>query len=196
MIAQLVPVLLAFGANLDGATGSRGETILAAQRELAAAPGIGAFRASPLRESVALTPDGPDPLAPRYLNGVALAETTLGPHELLDLLQAAEDRHGRVRGARWADRTLDIDLILYGGRVVKDDRLTVPHPRAHERDFVLAPWLDLDPDAVLMGHGRVDALLVRIGDTTAPLDRYAGTTALRHGGGTARSAGETAGGSA
>lgn len=196
MIAQLVPVLLAFGANLDGATGSRGETILAAQRELAAAPGIGAFRASPLRESVALTPDGPDPLAPRYLNGVALAETTLGPHELLDLLQAAEDRHGRVRGARWADRTLDIDLILYGGRVVKDDRLTVPHPRAHERDFVLAPWLDLDPDAVLMGHGRVDALLARIGDTTAPLDRDAGTNALQHGGGTARSAGETAGGSA
>lgn len=196
MIAQLVPVLLAFGANLDGASGSRGETILAAQRELATAPGIGAFRASPLRESVALTPDGPDPLAPRYLNGVALAETTLGPHELLDLLQAAEDRHGRVRGARWADRTLDIDLILYGGRVVKDDRLTVPHPRAHERDFVLAPWLDLDPDAVLMGHGRVDALLARIGDTTAPLDRDAGTTALRHGGGTARSAGETAGGSA
>ncbi|MGD9606820.1 MAG: 2-amino-4-hydroxy-6-hydroxymethyldihydropteridine diphosphokinase [Leucobacter sp.] len=196
MIAQLVPVLLAFGANLDGATGSRGETIRAAQRELAAAAGIGAFRASPLRESVALTPDGPDPLAPRYLNGVALAETTLGPHELLDLLQAAEDRHGRVRGARWADRTLDIDLILYGGRVVKDDRLTVPHPRAHERDFVLAPWLDLDPDAVLMGHGRVDALLERIGDRTAPLDPDAGTTARQYGGGTMRSAGETAGGSA
>ncbi len=104
MIAQLVPVLLAFGANLDGATGSRGETILAAQRELATAPGIGAFRASPLRESVALTPDGPDPLAPRYLNGVALAETTLGPHELLDLLQAAEDRHGRVRANRASTR--------------------------------------------------------------------------------------------
>lgn len=166
MIAQVVPVLLAFGANL----GDRGETIASAQRELAEAPGIEGFRASPLRETVALSEAGPDPDAPRYLNGVALAETTLGPHELLGLLQEAEARHGRVRGARWADRTLDIDLILYGGRVVKDERLTVPHPRAHERDFVLAPWLDIDPDAVLMGHGRVADLLERLGDTTRRLE--------------------------
>nr|WP_309478079.1 2-amino-4-hydroxy-6-hydroxymethyldihydropteridine diphosphokinase [Leucobacter luti] len=70
------------------------------------------------------------------------------------------------------DRTLDIDIILFGGRVIQDERLTVPHPRAHERDFVLAPWLALDPNAVLMGHGRVAELLHRIGDTTAPtLDR-------------------------
>lgn len=183
MIAQLVPVLLAFGANL----GDRGETIAAAQRELAEAPGILAFRASPLRESVAVTLAGPDPLAPRYLNGVALAETTLAPHDLLDLLQEVEARHGRVRDARWADRTLDIDLILYGGRAVSDERLTVPHPRAHERDFVLAPWLDLDPDAVLMGHGRVDALLARIGDTTAPIgERIARAGDVR------KSAGDTA----
>jgi len=165
MIAQVVPILLAFGANL----GDRGETILAAQRELAGAEGISGFRASPLRETVALKLDGPDPDAPRYLNGVALAETTLTAHELLDLMQEAETRHGRVRDVRWGDRTLDIDLILYGGRVIADERLTVPHPRAHERDFVLSPWLDLDPDAVLMGHGRVDALLQRIGDSTAPL---------------------------
>lgn len=164
MIAQVVPVLLAFGANL----GDRGETILAAQRELADAPGIADFAASPLRETVALTPNGPDPDAPRYLNGVATAQTTLSPHELLDLLQRIESAHGRVRDVRWGDRTLDIDLILFGGRVIKDDRLTVPHPRAHERDFVLAPWLTLDPHAVLMGHGRVDALLERIGDTTRP----------------------------
>ena len=178
MIAQVVTVLLAFGANLDGETGSRGDTIRAAQDELARTPGISGLRASPLRESVALTTGGRDPSAPRYLNGVALAETSLAPHELLDVLQAAEQRHGRVRGARWADRTLDIDLILYGGRVIKDDRLTVPHPRAHERDFVLAPWLDLDPDAVLMGHGRVDALLERVGDTTALLGRVGDTTVL------------------
>lgn len=168
MIARVVTVLLAFGSNLEGATGDRGETILAAQRELAANPGLTGFRASPLRESIALTPAGPDPDAPRYVNGVALAETGLAPHELLDLLQAVETRHGRVRGERWADRTLDIDLILYGGGVISDDRLSVPHPRAHERDFVLAPWLELDPDAVLMGHGRVDALLARIGDSTEP----------------------------
>lgn len=165
MIAQVTPILLAFGANL----GDRGETIRAVHAELAAAPGISRFEASPLRETIALTPAGPDPDAPRYLNGVARADTTLAPDALLDLMQAAEARHGRTRDVRWGDRTLDIDLILYGGRVITTERLTVPHPGAHERDFVLSPWLDLDPDAVLMGHGRVDALLRRIGDSTTPL---------------------------
>ncbi len=165
MIAQVVPVLLAFGANL----GDRGETIAEAQLEIARATGIDRVRASPLRETIALTPSGPDPDAPRYLNGVATAETTLDPHQLLELLQRVEQQHGRVRDVRWGDRTLDIDLILYGGRVIDDERLTVPHPRAHQRDFVLAPWLALDPDAVLMGHGRVAELLARIGDTTQPL---------------------------
>ncbi len=166
MIAQRVNVLLAFGANL----GDRGETIAAAQREIAASPGIERFEASSLRETIALTPSGPDLEAPRYLNGVAAAETSLSPHELLDLLQRVEHEHGRVRDVRWGDRTLDIDLILYGGRVIRDERLTVPHPRAHERDFVLSPWLALDPHAVLMGHGRVDALLAAIGDTTRPVE--------------------------
>ncbi|MFC5338826.1 2-amino-4-hydroxy-6-hydroxymethyldihydropteridine diphosphokinase [Leucobacter denitrificans] len=165
MIAQLVPVLIAFGANL----GDRGETIRAAQRELAASPSISNFAASPLRETIALKLDGTDPDAPRYINGVATADTTLDPHALLDLMQRIEHDHGRERGERWGDRTLDIDLILFGGRVIQDDRLTVPHPRAHERDFVLSPWLDLDPHAVLMGHGRVADLLERVGDTTSPL---------------------------
>ncbi|MCW2287160.1 2-amino-4-hydroxy-6-hydroxymethyldihydropteridine diphosphokinase [Leucobacter luti] len=168
MIAQVVPILLAFGANL----GDRGETIQTAQAALAREPGISNLRASPLRETVALTTTGPDPDAPRYLNGVATAETTLTPHELLDVVQRVEAVHGRTREVRWGDRTLDIDIVLFGGRVIQDERLTVPHPRAHERDFVLAPWLALDPNAVLMGHGRVAELLHRIGDTTAPtLDR-------------------------
>lgn len=166
MIAQVVPVLFAFGSNL----GDRGETIRAAQNELAGALGIAQFEASPLRETVALTLDGPDPDAPRYLNGVATADTTLEPLALLDLMQRIENEHGRVRDVRWGDRTLDIDLILFGGRVIHNDRLTVPHPRAHERDFVLSPWLELDPDAVLMGHGRVAELLQRIGDTTSRLE--------------------------
>lgn len=169
MIAQVVPVLLAFGSNL----GDRGETIRAAQLELEGAPGLTRFQASPLRETVALTLDGPDPDAPKYLNGVATAVTTLAPLELLDLIQRIENAHGRVRDVHWGDRTLDIDLILFGGRAIHNDRLTVPHPRAHERDFVLAPWLDLDPDAVLMGHGRVAELLGRIGDTTSPFGETA-----------------------
>lgn len=158
MTTRLVTVLLAFGANL----GERAEAIDSAQRELAAHSGIFALRASSLVETVALRPDGPDPQAPRYLNGVALAETELSPHALLDVLQDLETRHGRTRGEPWADRTLDIDLIQYGGRSIRDDRLTVPHPRAHEREFVLGPWLELDPDAVLIGHGRVSDLLARV----------------------------------
>ncbi|MGO1539371.1 MAG: 2-amino-4-hydroxy-6-hydroxymethyldihydropteridine diphosphokinase [Leucobacter sp.] len=167
MIRQLVSVLFAFGANL----GDRGATITAAQSELARTAGILNLRPSPLHESVALTLDGRDPDAPPYVNGVALAETTLTPHELLDVTQRIETAHGRTRDVKWGARTLDIDLILYGGRVVKDERLTVPHPRAHERDFVLSPWLALDPNAVLMGHGAVSRLLERIGDTTTPLRR-------------------------
>lgn len=166
MIAQVVPVLLAFGANL----GDKGKTIRAAQIELAKHPGITNLVASRLHETVALTLDGPDPHAPRYVNGVATLETTLAPHDLLDLMQHIENVHGRIREKMWGDRTLDIDLILYGGRVIKDERLTVPHPRAFERDFVLSPWLSLDPNAVLMGHGRVAELLARVGDTTSPLE--------------------------
>lgn len=166
MIAQVTQVLIAFGANL----GDRGETIIAAQQALAESPGISEFEASPLYETIAMTLDGPDPEAPRYLNAVARATTTLGAHELLDIMQRLEHDHGRVRDVRWGSRTLDLDLILYGGRVIKDERLQVPHPRAHERDFVLSPWLALEPGAVLMGHGRVADLLARIGDTTQPLD--------------------------
>ncbi|WP_017792019.1 2-amino-4-hydroxy-6-hydroxymethyldihydropteridine diphosphokinase [Leucobacter salsicius] len=165
MIAQVTQVLIAFGANL----GDRGETIIAAQQALADAPGISEFEASPLHETIAMTIDGPDPDAPRYLNAVARATTTLSAHALLDIMQRIELDHGRVRDVRWGARTLDLDLILYGGRVIKDERLQVPHPRAHERDFVLSPWLALEPGAVLMGHGRVTDLLTRIGDTTQPL---------------------------
>lgn len=169
MIAQVVPVLIALGANL----GDRAATIASAADELAATPGITDLKLSPLRETIAFGVDGPNPDAPKYLNAVASATTTLEPHELLERMQAIERAHGRDRStsaARWADRTLDIDLITYGGRVIRDDRLTVPHPRAHERDFVLSPWLGLDPHAVLMGHGRVADLLARVGDTTEPYD--------------------------
>lgn len=150
-----VPVVLALGANL----GDRGETISDAQHDLEDHPAIHDLRVSSLIESIALTPDGPDPDAPRYLNGVAVANTSLGPHQLLDLIQEIETRHGRVRDKRWGDRTLDIDIVAYGDRVIRDPRLTVPHPRAHERDFVLGPWLEVDPRAVLAGHGSVSELL-------------------------------------
>jgi 2-amino-4-hydroxy-6-hydroxymethyldihydropteridine diphosphokinase len=71
------------------------------------------------------------------------------------VLQAIETGHGRVRDEHWGDRTLDLDLIDLGGRVISDERLELPHPRAWQRAFVLQPWLDVEPDAVLAGRGPV-----------------------------------------
>lgn len=156
--------VLAFGAN----QGDREAAIRQAQRALAEASGIIDVLVSPLRETIALRPHGPDPDAPRYLNGVAEVRTVLEPHRLLDLAQRIELEHGRVRAAPWGDRTLDIDIIAYADRRIETDRLTVPHPLAHERDFVLAPWAELDPSAVLPGRGPVAALLASLGDTTLP----------------------------
>ena len=154
----LEPAVIAFGSNL----GDREATIRAALDDLAETPGVRLDAVSPFMESAAVRVDGVDERAPRYLNGVALISTALDPHALLDELHRIEDAHGRVRVERWGDRTLDLDLIAVGGRHVDDDTLVLPHPRAADREFVLAPWLDVDPDAELPGLGRVDALLARV----------------------------------
>lgn len=147
--------VVALGSNL----GDRQATILAATRELAELDGVDLVAISGAHETVALTPTGEDPDAPAYLNSVAIIETTLAPHELLAALRSIEAAHGRVRETRWGDRTLDLDLIDVAGMTLDDEDLTLPHPRAHERTFVLAPWLEADPDAVLTGRGSVAALL-------------------------------------
>ena len=149
--------VLALGSNL----GDRGATLLQAVTRLAEAEGVEVTAASALVETVALTPQGPDPEAPGYLNGVVLIETTLQPEALLNLANAIEAQLGRVRGERWADRTLDIDLIDVEGVTLTSGRLTIPHPRAAERSFVLAPWLSIDADARLNGS-RVSDLLARL----------------------------------
>lgn len=154
------PAVVAFGSNL----GDREATVRAAIDDLAATPGVRVDAVSPYLETAALRLDGVDEDAPRYLNGVVLISTALDPHALLDELNRIEDAHGRVRTERWGDRTLDLDLIAMGGRHIADDRLVLPHPRAAEREFVLAPWLAVDPDAELPGAGRVDALLARLRD--------------------------------
>jgi 2-amino-4-hydroxy-6-hydroxymethyldihydropteridine diphosphokinase len=150
--------VVALGANL----GDREVVVTEAVRELAQTPGIELTGVSPLLETIALRPEGPDAEAPRYLNGVALLTTSLAPEALLATLHDIEARHGRERAERWGDRTLDLDLIAYDDVELQSESLTLPHPRAHERDFVLRPWLAVDPDAVLPGHGRVDALLLRL----------------------------------
>ena len=160
-----VEAVVALGANL----GDRAETMSAAIKELARVPLVGAVRVSEPIETVAVKPEGPDASAPAYLNAVAVLTTRLAPSVLLGYLHAIEQRHGRTRSLRrsanepgWEDRTLDLDLIAYGGLVSEDPRLLLPHPRAAQREFVLGPWLAVDPDAVLPGVGRVDEALARL----------------------------------
>lgn len=143
--------VVALGANL----GDREETIRAAAARIARLPLVSDVRLSRLFETVAVRVDGPDPDAPGYVNAVALVTTRLAPEILLGMLHAIEDENGRVRSERWGDRTLDLDLIAYGDVVSDDPRIQLPHPRAAERLFVLEPWLDVDPDAELVGRGRV-----------------------------------------
>ena len=96
---------------------------------------------------------------PDYVNAVAALDTALEPLALLDALQAIERTHGRVRTLRWGPRTLDLDLLLYGERVQACERLTLPHPRLHERAFVLYPLADLAPGLVLPELGALSELL-------------------------------------
>lgn len=156
--AEPVPAVIALGANL----GDRAETLDAAVGELRRLPLTSDVRVSAPLETVAVTLHGEDVDAPRYLNAVALVRTRLSAASLLDHLHGIEARHGRVRRERWGDRTLDLDLIAYGDLQVTTEKLTVPHPRAHEREFVLAPWAEVDPDATIPGRGRVAALLAQV----------------------------------
>ena len=91
---------------------------------------------------------------PDFINAVAQVETALAPRALLAALLDIEHRHGRERSFRNAPRTLDLDLLLYGDAHFHEDGLTLPHPRMHERGFVLLPLLEIAPDAVIPGHGR------------------------------------------
>ena len=97
---------------------------------------------------------------PEFINAVAALETGLAPEQLLLALQDVERAHGRRRdGPRWGPRTLDLDLLLMDDRVIRSDRLSLPHPRMHERAFVLLPLRELAPDLIVPGQGRLDALL-------------------------------------
>lgn len=153
-------VVIAFGSN----RGNREAILSAAVRDVAALDDVSVTAVSGLVESYAVKLAGVDETAPNYLNGVLAARTVLTPEQLLDRLQRIEIEHGRVRLERWGDRTLDLDLIAVtdtGGAPVQQasEQLTLPHPRAWQRAFVLAPWAQLDPDAELPGHGRIAALL-------------------------------------
>jgi 2-amino-4-hydroxy-6-hydroxymethyldihydropteridine diphosphokinase len=99
------------------------------------------------------------PEQPNYINAVAIAESELPAIDFLQMLHGIEKALGRERTIRWGPRTIDLDLIQYGSILSSSEELYLPHPRAYERVFVLQPWLEIDPDAHLLTHGRVEHLL-------------------------------------
>ncbi|GAA2175319.1 hypothetical protein GCM10009846_24710 [Agrococcus versicolor] len=145
--------VLSIGANL----GDRAALVRQALALLDRAPGMRVVASSSLWESPAWKPDGADG-APDYVNAVAIVRTVLEPRDLLDAVHAIEDALGRVRLERFGDRTMDVDVVTIDGIVDDDPHLTLPHPRAHERQFVLQPWLEVQPEAELPGHGGIAEL--------------------------------------
>lgn len=138
------------GANLGDARA----VLAAACAELQALPGTRGLRCSPWFRSAPIDSSGPD-----YLNAVACFDTTLSPQALLEALQRIENAHGRERPYRNAPRTLDLDLLLYADQSIATPTLTVPHPRMHQRAFVLLPLAVLAPNLVIPGRGPISALL-------------------------------------
>ncbi|KOX35449.1 2-amino-4-hydroxy-6-hydroxymethyldihydropteridine pyrophosphokinase [Streptomyces sp. NRRL F-4707] len=148
--------VIALGANL----GNRLETLQGAIDALEDTPGVRVKGVSPVYET---EPWGVDPGSqPSYFNAVVIVKTTLPPSSLLERAHAVEEAFHRVRDERWGPRTLDVDIVAYAEVVSEDPQLTLPHPRAHVRAFVLAPWLDVDPEAALPGQGRVADLLAAV----------------------------------
>lgn len=96
---------------------------------------------------------------PDYINAVLSLETTLPPHQLLDALQSVEQLHGRVRNRHWGERTLDLDILLYGDQILDDERLKIPHPGMHERAFVLYPLAEIAPEVEIPGIGALQEIL-------------------------------------
>jgi len=147
--------VVAMGSNL----GDRLENLQGGLDAMFDAPGFAFVAVSPVFETDPV--GGPD--QPAYLNAVVIAETTLPARAVLDRCHSVEAAFGRTRTQVWGPRTLDLDLIIYGDEVSDDPELTLPHPRAHERAFVLAPWHAADPQARLPGWGSVADLLAKTG---------------------------------
>jgi 2-amino-4-hydroxy-6-hydroxymethyldihydropteridine diphosphokinase len=150
-----VSAFLGLGSNL----GDRLETLRRAVELLDASPGIEVVRSSRVFET---EPVGPP--QPAYLNAVLEVRTELEPRALLDSCLAVEAALGRVRSERWGARTLDVDVLTYDARIVHEPGLEIPHPRMHERAFVLVPLRELDPDPMLPGGRSLATLRLGPGD--------------------------------
>ncbi|MHA5050379.1 2-amino-4-hydroxy-6-hydroxymethyldihydropteridine diphosphokinase [Streptomyces sp. SD15] len=148
--------VISLGSNL----GNRLETLQGAIDALEDTPGVRIKAVSPVYET---EPWGVEPGSqPTYFNAVVVLRTTLPPSSLLERAHAVEEAFHRVRDERWGPRTIDVDIVAYADVISGDPVLTLPHPRAHERAFVLAPWLDVEPEAQLPGRGPVAQLLADV----------------------------------
>jgi 2-amino-4-hydroxy-6-hydroxymethyldihydropteridine diphosphokinase len=151
-----VKAVVALGSNLEDPEAQVGRGF----SELAALPDTWVSGRSPLYRTAPIGYTD----QPAFVNACALVETRLSARALLEGLLSIERRHGRVREIPNGPRTLDLDIILYGGATIDEPGLTVPHPRAHERAFVLAPLTDVWPDALIPGKGAASQLLAAVSD--------------------------------
>jgi 2-amino-4-hydroxy-6-hydroxymethyldihydropteridine diphosphokinase len=157
------PAVLSLGSN----AGDRLANLQGAINAFADTPDVNIVAVSSVYETTPV--DAPDGSA-EFLNAVLLADTTLSVSVLLDRAMAVEQAYGRVRGEPNGPRTLDVDLVVVGDRISDTDDLKLPHPRAHERAFVLVPWHEIDPNAMLPGHGKIADLVSDL-DTSGVVTR-------------------------
>ncbi|QJR14028.1 2-amino-4-hydroxy-6-hydroxymethyldihydropteridine diphosphokinase [Usitatibacter palustris] len=153
---KAIRAVVALGSNLEDPAAQ----VRTAFDEIGSIPGTKVLKRSALFRTAPVGFLDQDP----FINACALVETTLAPKALLDALLAIERLHGRVREIPNGPRTLDLDIVLYGGIAHHEHGLTIPHPRAGERAFVLAPLVDVWPDAEIPGQGRAAELLGRVRD--------------------------------
>ncbi|MGB0473200.1 MAG: 2-amino-4-hydroxy-6-hydroxymethyldihydropteridine diphosphokinase [Porticoccaceae bacterium] len=155
----MAEAFIGLGSNLSGE--SQGthrdpkQQIHYALKKISQHPEITILGISSLYQTTAIGPGN----QPDYINAAAMIETSLEPNVLLDFMQLIEHQQGRVREQRWGARTLDLDLLIYDQLMKSTTRLTLPHPRAYERAFVLAPLADLDADLIIPNYGKVTDLL-------------------------------------
>jgi len=151
-------IVLAIGSNL----GDRMASLQGAVSALVDTPDVWVTAVSPVYETDPV--ESPEE-AGQFLNAVVLADTTLSAARVLDRALAIEDAYARERAdVTNAPRTLDVDVIVVGDRISEDPELILPHPRAHERAFVLRPWVDIEPGAEIPGHGPITELLAKTGE--------------------------------
>ena len=150
--------VLALGSNL----GQREQNLNLALEQIKSFPATDFIAVSSFHETIALTEAGEDSTKPSYLNAIAIIETDLTVEEVFSRTSAIETELGRIRETKWQDRTIDVDLISFGELQLANEALTIPHPRSHERLFVLKPWLEIDPMAELIGYGKISDLVMEL----------------------------------